>query len=49
MTFCNDLGGMRLCKITAADPPVAEGERGVLSQLGLGQQSIQVKPGGRLM
>jgi hypothetical protein len=31
------------------DPPVAEGESGVLSQLGTGQQWPQVKLGGRLM
>ena len=30
----------------AADPPVAEGERGALSQLGSGLQWPQVKPGG---
>ena len=31
------------------DPPAAEGERGVLSQLGTGQQWPQVKLSGRLM
>jgi len=30
----------------AADPPVAVGERGALSQVSSGQQSPQVKPGG---
>jgi len=30
----------------AADPPVAEGEGGGLSQLGSGQQSSKVKLGG---
>jgi hypothetical protein len=30
----------------AADPPVAEGERGALSKHGSGLQCFQVKPGG---
>ena len=31
-----------------ADPPVAEGERRVLSKFGSNQQASQVKPGGQL-